>query len=200
MRGQKLLITPQKQKGQELLQAARSWLKAHRTVSAEVVTRHLNPLLRGWAMYYRHVVSKQTFQLQATVDGLRSCVAPAIDGASAPRPECCKHVSLAKVPGRLRLYSTARAHCGARRVKAFPGACVFSQRAQYFCAAGWLLRAKTAAAAQAHVIGAWPSVAGAHGTPQEGEALLALGRHRGGWGARQLTVGATRRVARLSWP
>ncbi|HZA24333.1 MAG TPA: reverse transcriptase domain-containing protein, partial [Dehalococcoidia bacterium] len=50
MRGQKLLITPQKQKGQELLQTVRSWLKTHPTVSAEVVTRHLNPLRRGWAM------------------------------------------------------------------------------------------------------------------------------------------------------
>ena len=62
MRGQKLLITPQKQQVQELLQAVRSWLKTHQTVSAEGVIRHLNPILRGWAMYYRHVVSKQTFQ------------------------------------------------------------------------------------------------------------------------------------------
>jgi RNA-directed DNA polymerase len=62
MRGQKLLITPQKQKVQKLLQEVRSWLKTHQAVSAEVVIRHLNPLLRGWAMYYRHVVSKQTFQ------------------------------------------------------------------------------------------------------------------------------------------
>jgi RNA-directed DNA polymerase len=62
MRGQKLLITPQKQKVQALLQEVRSWLKTHQTVAAEVVIRHLNPLIRGWAMYYRHVVSKHTFQ------------------------------------------------------------------------------------------------------------------------------------------
>jgi RNA-directed DNA polymerase len=62
MRGQKLLITPQKQKVQKLLQEVRSWLKTHQAVSAEVVIRHLNPIIRGWAMYYRHVVSKQTFQ------------------------------------------------------------------------------------------------------------------------------------------
>src|SRR5262245_35399757 len=62
MRGQKLLITPQKQKVQALLQEIRAWLKTHPTVSAEVVIRHLNPIIRGWAMYYRHVVSKQTFQ------------------------------------------------------------------------------------------------------------------------------------------
>jgi RNA-directed DNA polymerase len=65
MRGGKLLITPQKQKVQTLLQEVRSWLKTHQAVSAESVIRHLNPLIRGWAMYYRHVVSKQTFQ---TVD------------------------------------------------------------------------------------------------------------------------------------
>jgi RNA-directed DNA polymerase len=62
MRGPKLLITPQQQKVQELLQEARSWLKTHQTVAAEVVIRHLNPLIRGWAIYYRHVVSKHTFQ------------------------------------------------------------------------------------------------------------------------------------------
>jgi RNA-directed DNA polymerase len=62
MRGQKLLITPQKQKVEALLRDVRSWLKTHQSVSSEAVIRHLNPLLRGWAMYYRHVVSKQTFQ------------------------------------------------------------------------------------------------------------------------------------------
>jgi RNA-directed DNA polymerase len=62
MRGQKLLITPQQQKVQALLRDVRSWLRHHQTVSPEAVVRHLNPLLRGWAMYYRHVVSKHAFQ------------------------------------------------------------------------------------------------------------------------------------------
>jgi RNA-directed DNA polymerase len=62
MRREKLLITPQKQKVQALLREVRSWLKPHPTVPAEAVIRHLKPLLRGWAMYYRHVVSKHTFQ------------------------------------------------------------------------------------------------------------------------------------------
>jgi RNA-directed DNA polymerase len=65
MRGRRLLITPQRQKVQALLRDVRSWLKHHQTVSPEAVIRHLNPLIRGWAMYYRHVVSKRTFQ---TVD------------------------------------------------------------------------------------------------------------------------------------
>jgi RNA-directed DNA polymerase len=62
MRGQKLLITPQQQKVHALLQEVRSWLNTHPTVTAEAVIRHLTPLIRGWAMYYRHVVSKHTFQ------------------------------------------------------------------------------------------------------------------------------------------
>jgi RNA-directed DNA polymerase len=62
MRGEKLLITPQQQQVQALLRDVRSWLKHHQTVSPEAVIRHLNPLIRGWAMYDRHAVSKQTFQ------------------------------------------------------------------------------------------------------------------------------------------
>jgi RNA-directed DNA polymerase len=62
MRGQKLLITPQRQKVQALLRDVRAWLKHHQTVSPEAVIRHLNPRIRGWARYYRHVVSKHTFQ------------------------------------------------------------------------------------------------------------------------------------------
>jgi RNA-directed DNA polymerase len=65
LRGQKLLITPQQQQVHARLQGVRSWLKTHQTVAAEVVIRHLNPLIRGWAMYDRHVVSTHTFQ---TVD------------------------------------------------------------------------------------------------------------------------------------
>jgi RNA-directed DNA polymerase len=61
-RGQTLLSTPPTQKVQALLQKVRSWLPTHQTVSAEVVMRPLNPLIRGWVMDDRHVVSKQTFQ------------------------------------------------------------------------------------------------------------------------------------------
>jgi len=61
-RGQRLLITPQSQKGHALLRDVRSWLKHHQTVSPEAVIRHLNPLLRGWALDYRHVVSKHALQ------------------------------------------------------------------------------------------------------------------------------------------
>jgi RNA-directed DNA polymerase len=62
MRGPKLLITPQKQQVQALLQAIRAWRKTHATVTAAVVMHHLNPLIRGGAMDDRHVVSQHTFQ------------------------------------------------------------------------------------------------------------------------------------------
>jgi RNA-directed DNA polymerase len=61
-RGQKLLSTPQTPQGQKRLQEVRSGLHTQQTVSAAVVRRPLHPLLRGWAMYSRHVVRKQTVQ------------------------------------------------------------------------------------------------------------------------------------------
>jgi RNA-directed DNA polymerase len=64
-RGPTLLITPQQQKGPKRLQEVRSWRKTHQTVSTAVVSRHLNPIIRGWAMDDRHGVSQQPVQ---TVD------------------------------------------------------------------------------------------------------------------------------------
>src|SRR5687768_16923096 len=55
-RGQTLLLTPPQQKVHARLQEVRSWLKPQQTVAANVVMRHLNPRIRGWAMSSRHVV------------------------------------------------------------------------------------------------------------------------------------------------
>mgnify|MGYP003384700784 CR=1 FL=1 len=55
------LVKPQKKKVLALLQRIRLWLRQHPAVSTDVVVRYLNPILNGWAMYYRHAVSKQTF-------------------------------------------------------------------------------------------------------------------------------------------
>jgi RNA-directed DNA polymerase len=60
-RGQTLLITPQQQKGQALLQASRAWVNTQATVTAAVVMPHLTPRMRGGAMYDRHVVRQHTF-------------------------------------------------------------------------------------------------------------------------------------------
>ncbi len=57
----KCLIKPQKEKVILFLQEISKWLKSHPTVKAEVVIDHLNPILRGWAQYYRYAVSSKTF-------------------------------------------------------------------------------------------------------------------------------------------
>lgn len=57
----KCLIKPQRLKVLSFLQGIRKWLKKARTNNAEAVIHHLNPLINGWAQYYRCVVSSKTF-------------------------------------------------------------------------------------------------------------------------------------------
>ncbi len=57
----KCIVKPQKEKVHSFLREIRLWLKKHTWISAEDVVRHLNPILTGWANYYKHVNSKQTF-------------------------------------------------------------------------------------------------------------------------------------------
>ncbi|MFG6100914.1 group II intron reverse transcriptase/maturase [Leptothoe sp. EHU-05/26/07-4] len=57
----KCLITPAKQKVKDFLQRIRDWLRANPSHKPEVVIGHLNPILRGWANYYRHVNSAKVF-------------------------------------------------------------------------------------------------------------------------------------------
>lgn len=57
----KCLFKPQKEKVLGFLREVRSWLKSHASIPAHEVILHLNPKIRGWANYYRHAVSKQTF-------------------------------------------------------------------------------------------------------------------------------------------
>jgi RNA-directed DNA polymerase len=57
----KCIVKPQKEKMHTFLKEIRTWLKKHRAVPAVAVIRHLNPILRGWANYYRFVNSKRTF-------------------------------------------------------------------------------------------------------------------------------------------
>lgn len=59
--GGKCLIKPEKAKVLAFLSELRMWLNKHRQVSAEIVIRHFNPILRGWSNHYKHVVSKQVF-------------------------------------------------------------------------------------------------------------------------------------------
>lgn len=57
----KCLFTPQKTKVLQFLKNIRGWLKKHPQATQETVIRHLNPVLIGWANYYRHAVSKRVF-------------------------------------------------------------------------------------------------------------------------------------------
>lgn len=57
----KLLIKPSRKSVRSLLRKVREVIKVHKTTPAAGLVGQLNPLLRGWANYHRHVVSKETF-------------------------------------------------------------------------------------------------------------------------------------------
>ncbi len=57
----KLIIKPQKEKVKDLLGRVRKWLDDNKQAKAETIPHHLNPILRGWANYYRFVCSKKPF-------------------------------------------------------------------------------------------------------------------------------------------
>jgi RNA-directed DNA polymerase len=57
----KLLIKPSKKNVKTFLDGIRQTIKAAHGVSAADLIDQLNPKIRGWANYHRHVVSKRTF-------------------------------------------------------------------------------------------------------------------------------------------
>ena len=59
----KLLIKPQKEKVNKFLRGCKEVLSDNKTAKQSSIIAILNPKLYGWGMYYRHVVSKQTFGL-----------------------------------------------------------------------------------------------------------------------------------------
>jgi RNA-directed DNA polymerase len=58
----KLLITPAKKNVQAFLAKVRGIIKAHKQTPAGTLILLLNPVIRGWAGYHQHVVSKRTFR------------------------------------------------------------------------------------------------------------------------------------------
>lgn len=59
--GEKLLIKPAKEKVKRFLRRIRHLIQSSTQDTAEVLIRQLNKKLLGWGRYYRHVVSKATF-------------------------------------------------------------------------------------------------------------------------------------------
>jgi RNA-directed DNA polymerase len=57
----KLLITPSRKSVKVFLGKVRGIIKGHKHATAGQLIVWLNPLIRGWVMYYRHQVSKKTF-------------------------------------------------------------------------------------------------------------------------------------------
>lgn len=57
----KLIIKPAKSSVKRLLTDIREIIKLNKTAKTENLIRLLNPKIRGWANYYRHVCSKETF-------------------------------------------------------------------------------------------------------------------------------------------
>jgi RNA-directed DNA polymerase len=57
----KLLIKPSKKKVRTFLEGIRRTIKDAHGMSAADLIDQLNPKIRGWATYHRHVVSKRTF-------------------------------------------------------------------------------------------------------------------------------------------
>jgi len=57
----KLLIKPAQKNVKALLKKVRAVIKTNATATAGQLIAQLNPIIRGWANYHRHVVSKKTF-------------------------------------------------------------------------------------------------------------------------------------------
>lgn len=57
----KFFIKPSRKNIQQLIDKVRLLIRANRQARASSLIRLLNPLLKGWCNYYRHVVSKKVF-------------------------------------------------------------------------------------------------------------------------------------------
>ena len=59
--GGKLLITPSARNVKAFLDKVRDTIRRNRSAKQEILINLLNPMIRGWANYHRHVVSKKTY-------------------------------------------------------------------------------------------------------------------------------------------
>jgi hypothetical protein len=75
----KFFITPSKKNVKAFLLKIRKRIKESRSETAAELISDLNPLIRGWAMYHRHVESR------ASVSRRRSCPLPGTLGLGTPQ-------------------------------------------------------------------------------------------------------------------
>ena len=61
-RGKKLLLAPSAKNVKRLRESIREIANKNRAAAAYILLRKLNPLLRGWTNYYRHVCSSTVFR------------------------------------------------------------------------------------------------------------------------------------------
>ena len=59
--GGKLLIKPSARNVNAFLENVREIIRANRSVKQETLISLLNPMIRGWANYHRHIVAKRTY-------------------------------------------------------------------------------------------------------------------------------------------
>jgi len=57
----KLLIKPSKEKVKKFLEKIRETIESNKTCKQDTLIRFLNPKITGWANYYKHCVSSETF-------------------------------------------------------------------------------------------------------------------------------------------
>jgi RNA-directed DNA polymerase len=60
--GDKLLITPSKKNMHAFLDKVRGTIRSNRAVRQEYLIRLLNPIIRGWAYYHRHIEAGSAFR------------------------------------------------------------------------------------------------------------------------------------------
>ena len=65
--GGKLIITPSKKNVAAFLANIREEVKAYASATAGHLIQRLNPKIKGWAMYHRHICAKETFAQVDTV-------------------------------------------------------------------------------------------------------------------------------------
>lgn len=59
--GGKLLIKPAKKSFSSLLDKLKAIIKGNASATQQALIQQLNPVIRGWAMYHRHIVAKAAF-------------------------------------------------------------------------------------------------------------------------------------------